>query len=444
MRLYLLSAFLLCFAGARPGLLHAGTPPPDSTRADSVVFATDHSFFYHLLALPATVVDRVTSPIGGALRWAERERIKDRVLNRFLGPTRTAGVYPRVQVGGDRFFAGGLTLFHNDLFGAGHEARVGFLYAGPYNGTAGLSYTVPPTRDRPFFLDVAGRLNFDPEENFFPSMAVDTRAERLYYEIRRGVLGVQAGYRAGPHLYLTAQGDLSRTRIATPASPGDGQAPLPIAAPGFGTHDLGHVGASLVLDFRRGLAGGAPQNVVSGVRKRWSLRETIIRPYAGTLLDVGAGYHRTLGSDTFTFVDYHAEVHQFVPLPWLPRTRRLALRARLDKRYGLHDSPVPFYALSILGGSDNLRGYDEDRFRDLGALYFNLEYRYPFWDLWDAVLFLDEGQVFADYRDLALADFRWAVGTGLRFMTAGSFLFRVEVAYSPEAIRGLLAFSTNF
>src|SRR5699024_6064429 len=123
---------------------------------------------------------------------------------------------------------------------------------------------------------------------------------------------------------------------------------------------------------------------------------------------------------------------------------RLAFRTRLEKRYPLSGGEVPCLEQSILGDADNVRGYAQDRFRNLGSLLLTLEYRYPIWDTWDAVIFTDQGQVFNKYSELQLDEFHGSVGTGLRFMTSSDFLFRIEVAFSKETTRGLLEFTMNF
>ncbi len=77
-------------------------------------------------------------------------------------------------------------------------------------------------------------------------------------------------------------------------------------------------------------------------------------------------------------------------------------------------------------------------------LFFNFEYRYPIWDTWDAVLFLDEGQVYDDLSEISLDEFHTAVGTGIRFMSREGFLMRFEVARSSEQWRALFQIIPNF
>jgi len=66
------------------------------------------------------------------------------------------------------------------------------------------------------------------------------------------------------------------------------------------------------------------------------------------------------------------------------------------------------------------------------------------WDTWDAVIFLDEGQVYDDLGDLAIDEFHTAVGAGLRFMSQTGFLMRFEVARSSEQWRALFQIMPNF
>jgi hemolysin activation/secretion protein len=98
----------------------------------------------------------------------------------------------------------------------------------------------------------------------------------------------------------------------------------------------------------------------------------------------------------------------------------------------------------MLGTSGDLRGFDQNRFRAKSSLLFNLEYRYPIWDTWDAVLFLDEGQVFNDFSEIGFDNLHLGGGAGLRFMTRTGFLFRIEAGFSKEQMRVLFEMKPNF
>ena len=155
-------------------------------------------------------------------------------------------------------------------------------------------------------------------------------------------------------------------------------------------------------------------------------------------------YNREIDGSRYEFNRFRAELNQFIPIPFLAKNRRLGIRGVFEKIDRIGTKQVPFYELSLLGDAANLRGFDQNRFRGRGLLFFNFEYRYPIWDTWDAVLFFDEGQVYDDLSEIALNEFHTAVGTGIRFMSRTGFLMRFEVARSSEQWRALFQIIPNF
>lgn len=408
-------------------------------------FDTDRGVAERLLRLPATILDWVATPIGAVYRWEDRHQVHQRLIGLFLNEERTAGFYPRFQAGGSRTFVGGVGAFHSDAFGRGHTVQASVLYAAADSYEGSLRYEVPPTQGRRASISVEGRLNVDPEENFFEIGDDGGAAERLFYGVEEGRLRAEGGMILLPQLFLTAEGGFRRTHIASAEVTSDDPAarPLPAGTAGLGRTHLLHLGAAAVLDLREGDASGR-RALVGRATTKWDYRKRSVRTLRGPLFGAALQYFQEPTASRYRFVRYQAEWQQFVPIPLLPPDRRLAFRMLLNKRVPVAGAAVPFYELSVLGGNNDLRGFPHARFRDEGSLLINLEYRYPIWDTWDAVLFLDEGQVFDRYADLSIDGFRPAVGAGIRVMSTSSFLFRVEVARSAEGTRGLLEFERNF
>ncbi len=138
------------------------------------------------------------------------------------------------------------------------------------------------------------------------------------------------------------------------------------------------------------------------------------------------------------------EAQQFIPIPFLTKNRRVAVRTIYERLNRHGDRQIPFYELSMLGDAMNLRGFDQNRYRGRGSLLFNFEYRYPVWDAWDAVIFVDEGQVFDESDEFKIDNFHTSVGTGIRFMSQAGFLMRFEIAKSSEQWRALFQITPNF
>ena len=119
---------------------------------------------------------------------------------------------------------------------------------------------------------------------------------------------------------------------------------------------------------------------------------------------------------------------------------------------------LPFFALPRLGGSDDLRGFIEGRFRDRAAWAGGIEYRtwfiprgfrLPFTEtirverVGGAVFFV-AGAVAGDGGDLFRVKVRLRYGVGLRFMVERTAPFRVDFAFSEEGFEFSAGFGFNF
>lgn len=159
------------------------------------------------------------------------------------------------------------------------------------------------------------------------------------------------------------------------------------------------------------------------------------RPRGGGLQMIRASWFVPADDDEAAFVHYRAEAQQFFDLWW---DRALALRgfwAFMDSDGG----PIDFQRLLTNDDPDQLRGFEDFRFRDRGMTALNVEYRYPVWDYRDpgavtadAYTFYDTGQVFGDHDEIALRNLAHSYGLGLRLSLFGSFQGRVEIGFSDE------------
>jgi outer membrane protein assembly factor BamA len=165
---------------------------------------------------------------------------------------------------------------------------------------------------------------------------------------------------------------------------------------------------------------------------------------SGYRLSVGLNWHQTLYNDHHVFIEYMATYEQFIPVLFLPDSRRLALKGELRKVELVGGKTVPFYARPSLGGSDNLRGFSDNRFQDSGSILLTIEYRYPLWSFSDVVLFADQGQVFNNYSEIKSGFFHSSYGAGIHMLSARGFAFRTEYALSRETSRLILSINRNF
>jgi outer membrane translocation and assembly module TamA len=423
--------------GAEPSVHESSMPEEESDKypdPNLIPYRTKKSALVHFFSLPAKIWHLIWAPFGSTVVWIEQNRIPDKVLNVFLNDDRTGGFFPLISLGGNTGAAAGITVFHNNLFNKRKKVNFSFLFNTEDNNTTTLTYSDSSLIGSSFYFDFLGNYFNDSDENLFISESLSpenlanssirgnetVEDDETSYSTRQGGFLVNIGYARNRRIGWGITGSFKRADIDS----GDGRGgdKFPRAVPGFGTTSLFSIGTTLTFNFRNG----------------WP------RTLSGTLIQFSFQYNRELNGSRFEYNRYTVEAHQFIPIPFLAKNRRLGVRVRFEKLDRLSGKQIPFYELSLLGDAATLRGFDRNRFRGRGSLLFNFEYRYPVWDTWDAVIFFDEGQVFDDLGDLNIDDFQWAVGTGLRVMTATGFVFRFEVGFSREKVRGLFQITPNF
>jgi outer membrane protein insertion porin family len=84
---------------------------------------------------------------------------------------------------------------------------------------------------------------------------------------------------------------------------------------------------------------------------------------------------------------------------------------------GMADTDLPSFAAYQVGGMDTVRGYDLGEFSGDKSLVFNVEYRFPLAENFQAVLFVDWGQAWDIEESIDFADLKFGRGVGVRFDT---------------------------
>jgi hypothetical protein len=165
---------------------------------------------------------------------------------------------------------------------------------------------------------------------------------------------------------------------------------------------------------------------------------------AGLLVDASAQYTHGLGADASSYLRLHGHVGTSFEI-WRHRTLYLGVSA--DDMIAFGSTPVPFSELVVLGGPEDLRGFQRGRFRDSSSLIATVEYRWPIWMWMDGSLFFDYGGVFGPgFSRFAVGDLRPDVGLGLRVHSSSKFMMRIQVAYgfgSEGGIRLVIAGNGN-
>jgi outer membrane protein insertion porin family len=107
----------------------------------------------------------------------------------------------------------------------------------------------------------------------------------------------------------------------------------------------------------------------------------------------------------------------------------LALRAM----GGMADTDLPSFAVYQVGGMNTLRGYDFGEFSGDKSLVFNVEYRFPLAENFQAVLFADWGQAWDYEESINFEDLKFGRGVGVRFDTPLGPI-RLDYGISEEGI----------
>ena len=401
---------------------------------NTIPYRTKTSPIVHFFSIPAKVWRLFWTPVGALTIWVEQNRVQEKALDFFFNDERTAGFFPLVSFGGNTGAGAGLTVFHNNLFNKGKKINFSFLYSSSKNNSAKLAYSDFSLFGSSFYFDITGEYFNDADENLYIRGAVSPENLRdssigannsleddeTSYSTEEGGVLANLGYAINDRVRLGLTTGFKRAEIDS--GTGLGGESFPITIPGTEPTSLFSIGGELTFNFTNG----------------WP------RTLSGTLFRLGYSYNRELNGSQFEYNRFTIEAQQFILIPFLAKNRRLALRGIFEKLDRLNNKQIPFYELSVLGDAADLRGFDQNRFRGRGLLLFNLEYRYPVWDTWDAVIFIDEGQVFDDINDIDLGEFHFAAGTGLRFMSPTGFAMRFEIGFSSEMVRALFQITPNF
>jgi hypothetical protein len=377
----------------------------------------DNTLTNRILAAPESAWTGLVYPFKKLGIAYERYDLLNRGLDLFLNDERTAGIYPKFALGGALSSGIGLTAFNNNLFRQGKEARLSYLRGTRDNQVGNVFYRDPSLFGSPWFFETHGFvLDFD-EGHFFAGGNRAREQDQTNFELKQLAWDVTIG--------RTLVGDLSaaltgRLLIAD-AKGSDRLPPTPASV-------TGNNSSMTALAIEPSL--------------RYDSRDNPFRATRGWFAEGAFTYTDQVDRDQFRYIGYRMEVQRYIPV--FQGNRVLLLRAYLAKQDTVGGGAIPFYELNLLDLNNGLRGFDRGRWQDRGALLFNAEWRFPIWQDVEGDIFLDEGQVFGDYKDLQLKRFRYSAGAGLRFVTNRKFGFRFQVAVSEDGVLTLLRGNLEF
>lgn len=145
-----------------------------------------------------------------------------------------------------------------------------------------------------------------------------------------------------------------------------------------------------------------------GLVLNYDTRENIFQPSQGVFHQFSyMSFQRYLGSN-FTFSQYQLDMRKYLEVH--PR-HVLVGQAWLSFTAG---NP-PFQHISLLGGSERMRGFFEGKYRDLHAMVYQTEYRLPVYRNLGMVAFASAGQVASTVPSFSFRRFKYGGGIGFRY-----------------------------
>lgn len=179
-------------------------------------------------------------------------------------------------------------------------------------------------------------------------------------------------------------------------------------------------------------------------------RDVIFDPSGGARLSLGVEFAgRWFGGDN-DFTKYNLEARKYWPIgSALVKTEReerkvprQVLAARI--KYGGSSGRLPFSQVYFVGGSETLRGYEDDRWFGNRMFLMNLEYRYRFQPALQGVVFFDLGRAWREGEPLNFPDsLASAFGFGIRVKTPLGPL-RLDYGIGSEGGQTSFGFAQQF
>ncbi len=399
------------------GISHWGLilPPADSVRAimtprPLAVWEAAVIWPYRVIAFPFRLA---ADGVGETIEFVAETPSLSRLLA--FRPL-TFRVMPELSLGRLSGFGTGATVQHDSLFGGRAQARIRLTASTKRDRRADVGIRVPSATG---LVTLGAGIRDHANTRFFgigPNASAGDSS--LYREVQQWI---GATYTQHVNDDVTLSANLLFSAVRT-------DEPTVDVAPSLSQRFAG----SLPVGF-----GSSSAGISAGLTLRHDDTDGTGRPRRGGVRLARARYFHGTSVDATRFWSFRLEAQQFVRL-WY-RQNVLALRGFLTWIEPVGSDVVPFQRLITNNNPDLLRGFRNRRWRDRGLVGLTAEYRWPIWVATDPAgvgldfyLLSDVGQVFADVADIRVDDLTFSYGAGVRLLTVGGLVLRIEYARSAE------------
>jgi outer membrane protein assembly factor BamA len=274
------------------------------------------------------------------------------------------------------------------------------------------------------FADVHATYRNYPQEDFFGTGNDSREGDHTDYRLEDLNYGGRIGVHLSDHIRAGGQLGWIKTHVGTGTD-----ARFPTVSKVFNTDDVAGLEEQ-------------PNYLQTGAFVEADYRNEAGNPHGGGRYVANWSRFQDRNLGRYDFNQYDLEAQQY--FPFFNQRRVIALRAKTTLTSTADGQEVPFFMQPTVGGSEDLRGYSEFRFRDSNLVVFNAEYRWEAFAGLDLALFADAGQVASAVRNLDLGNFKTATGVGFRFNSAKSVFLRIDVGFSREGGRVFMKFNHVF
>ena len=287
-----------------------------------------------------------------------------------------------------------------------------------------LRLAAPRLANERLFVEFHTRYRNYPEENFWGLGNDIGEGRRVNFRLEDWLVSGAGGFRPLPRLRVGATAGYLRVNTG----PGKDNAFLSIE--------------QLFTPDEVPALVNQPDYSLYGAFADYDSRDRPADPRAGGFYQARLTYYDDRNLQRHSFTRFDLELQQFLPV--YQKRGTVAMRGLLNLTDAGVGQTVPFFMQPTAGGSNDLRGYHQYRFRDENRLIFNLEYRWEANPYVDLVAFGDAGRAFGLGDGVKLGNLRGSIGVGGRVKFRERVWLGVDVGYSHEGIRLWLRGSQMF
>ncbi|HEU0034530.1 MAG TPA: BamA/TamA family outer membrane protein [Kofleriaceae bacterium] len=399
-----------------------------------------------LMWIPRIPIELVAQPVRGTLYVHERYHVFAGIASLFLSDDQKIAIFPTALFETGFGLNVGMRGLFRDVFGGHEKISIRAATGGQYKQVAALDIDTGKHIPGRLRASIDARYEKRDEEHFFgygngdlvtaPAMPIDPLTSdanapaRYRVKVTRG--SPRLTYKVTDNLSITGTGAIVRKQFSDLDE--DSSFYLPLDQAYMTNRIPGLEGITFLYD---------------ELEVAWDTRRQAdpwdapgMRGTGGLVLGYAARQEGIRGEDA-GFYRLGFDLQRFVRLTIRPRVLELRLVGEMVT--GARED-VPFTELPRLGGTNLLRGYYYDRFRDRVAVVSQVSYLWATSNWLAAKLFVDTGRVYSGLDAVAnenVDHLRVGYGGALELYSRKDLLMRFELASSLDEGGVFFNFSLN-